>query len=122
MTFENMCPLKKISPIDGRYWNKTNQYSDYFSEFALIKYRVFVEIQYFIALAQHPIPQLNEFNLEMVEELNEIFENFSQEDAEQIKKIERDINHDVKAVEYFLKDQFFFDLVNFKVNFLFDIN
>ena len=98
--------LNAISPIDGRYHEKTKALSAYFSEYALIKYRVFVEIQYFIALAQYPLPQLNEFNLEMVEELNEIFENFSQEDAIQIKKIERDINHDVKAVEYFLKDQF----------------
>ncbi len=98
--------LNAISPIDGRYHEKTKALSAYFSEYALIKYRVFVEIQYFIALAQHPLPQLNEFNLEMVEELNEIFENFSQDDALQIKKIEREINHDVKAVEYFLKDQF----------------
>ncbi len=98
--------LNAISPIDGRYHQKTKALADYFSEYALIKYRVFVEIQYFIALAQYPLPQLNEFNLEMVEALNEIFENFSQDDALQIKKIERDINHDVKAVEYFLKDQF----------------
>ena len=98
--------LNAISPIDGRYHGKTKDLANYFSEFALIKYRVFVEIQYFISLAQHSLPQLNEFNLEMVEDLNEIFENFSEADALQIKKIERDINHDVKAVEYFLKDQF----------------
>lgn len=98
--------LTSISPIDGRYHEKTKELSDYFSEFALIKYRVFVEIQYFIALCQHPLPQLEGFDLDKVEELNEQFENFNLQDALSIKNIEKTTNHDVKAVEYFLKQQF----------------
>lgn len=98
--------LTAISPIDGRYHDKTKELADYFSEYALIKYRVFVEIQYFIALAQYPLPQLESFNLDLVEQLDEIFEDFSMEDAEHIKKIEKTTNHDVKAVEYFLKTKF----------------
>ena len=98
--------LTAISPIDGRYHEKTKELSAYFSEYALIKYRVFVEIQYFIALAQFPLPQLENFNLDLVEQLDDIFENFSIEDAEHIKSIEKTTNHDVKAVEYFLKSKF----------------
>lgn len=98
--------LTAISPIDGRYHEKTKELSDYFSEFALIKYRVFVEIQYFIALCQHPLPQLENFDLEQVDALNELFENFNLQDALAIKNIEKTTNHDVKAVEYFLKQQF----------------
>ncbi len=98
--------LTAISPIDGRYHEKTKELSAYFSEYALIKYRVFVEIQYFIALAQYPLPQLENFNLDLVEQLDAIFEDFSIEDAESIKKIEKTTNHDVKAVEYFLKSKF----------------
>jgi adenylosuccinate lyase len=98
--------LTAISPIDGRYHEKTKELSDYFSEFALIKYRVFVEIQYFIALCQYPLPQLAEFNLDKVAKLNDIFENFSLQDALYIKNIEKTTNHDVKAVEYFLKEKF----------------
>ena len=98
--------LTAISPIDGRYHEKTKELSEYFSEYALIKYRVFVEIQYFIALAQKPLPQLEEFDLDLVENLDAIFENFSVEDAEIVKNIEKTTNHDVKAVEYFLKSKF----------------
>jgi adenylosuccinate lyase len=98
--------LTAISPIDGRYHEKTKELSEYFSEYALIKYRVFVEIQYFIALCQHPLPQLESFDLEKVDKLNDIFENFNLQDALYIKKIEKTTNHDVKAVEYFLKEKF----------------
>ncbi len=98
--------LTAISPIDGRYHEKTKELSDYFSEYALIKYRVFVEIQYFIALCQHPLPQLEKFDLDKVDKLNDIFEDFNLQDALHIKKIEKTTNHDVKAVEYFLKEKF----------------
>ncbi|MEL6866066.1 MAG: adenylosuccinate lyase [Bacteroidota bacterium] len=98
--------LTAISPIDGRYHEKTKELSAFFSEYALIKYRVFVEIQYFIALCQHPLPQLEHFDLDKVDLLNGIFENFNLTDALDIKKIEKTTNHDVKAVEYFLKNQF----------------
>ena len=98
--------LRAISPIDGRYHTKTKELQAYFSEFALIRYRVFVEIQYFIALTQHPLPQLKDFDQEKVDQLNDIFENFGQQDAIEIKEIEKTTNHDVKAVEYFLKKQF----------------
>ncbi|MFT5166808.1 MAG: adenylosuccinate lyase [Saprospiraceae bacterium] len=98
--------LTAISPVDGRYQGKTKELSDYFSEFALIKYRVFVEIQYFIALVQHPLPQLVDFQEDMIEKLDDIFEQFSLPDAIIIKNIEKTTNHDVKAVEYFLKQKF----------------
>ncbi|MEY4905584.1 MAG: hypothetical protein RLZZ292_3399 [Bacteroidota bacterium] len=98
--------LTAISPIDGRYQRQTQDLSAYFSEYALIKYRIFVEIQYFIALCTHPLPQLEAFEEEKLDALNAIFENFSVEDAEIIKNIERTTNHDVKAVEYFLKEKF----------------
>jgi adenylosuccinate lyase len=97
--------LKAISPIDGRYHDKTKALADYFSEYALIRYRVFVEIQYFIALCHYEIPQLADFELDKTDLLNSIFEYFSEEDAEAIKQIERVTNHDVKAVEYFIKEQ-----------------
>jgi adenylosuccinate lyase len=98
--------LEAISPIDGRYARQTQALTDYFSEFALIKYRVFVEIQYFIALCNHPLPQLKKFDEAQIEALDNIFENFSLRDAETIKEIEKTTNHDVKAVEYFLRDKF----------------
>ncbi len=104
--YKNYTMLTAISPIDGRYQNKTKELSDYFSEYALIKYRVFVEIQYFIALVQYPIPQLADFQDEKVEQLNNIFEHFALPDAISIKNIEKTTNHDVKAVEYFLKQKF----------------
>jgi len=98
--------LNAISPIDGRYAEKTKELSEYFSEYALIKYRVFVEIQYFIALVQCPLPQLQNFDDGKVEELNDLFENFNLQDAIKIKEIEKVTNHDVKAVEYYLKTKF----------------
>jgi adenylosuccinate lyase len=98
--------LTAISPIDGRYAAQTKELADYFSEYALIRYRVFVEIQYFIALCQYGLPQLASFEDDKIDELNAIFENFNLADAEQIKTIERTTNHDVKAVEYFLKERF----------------
>ena len=98
--------LHAISPIDGRYAGKTKEFSDYFSEYALIRYRVFVEIQYFIALCQYGLPQLADFDEEKIDALNAIFENFQTADAEYVKTIEHSTNHDVKAVEYFLKERF----------------
>jgi len=98
--------LTAISPIDGRYAAQTKELAEYFSEYALIRYRVFVEIQYFIALCQYGLPQLASFEDDKIDELNAIFENFNLADAEQIKTIERTTNHDVKAVEYFLKERF----------------
>ena len=98
--------LTAISPIDGRYRKKLEALSNYFSEFALIKYRVFVEIQYFIALWELEIPQLSKLSKNSVKNIEQIFLGFSIEDAMYIKEIEEKINHDVKAVEYFIKDKF----------------
>jgi adenylosuccinate lyase len=101
-----LTPLSAISPIDGRYRNATSKLADYFSEYALIKYRVFVEIEYFIALCEHPLPQLRDFDKTVSEKLRAIYQNFSEKDAESIKEIEKITNHDVKAVEYFIKKEF----------------
>ncbi|GMN09183.1 adenylosuccinate lyase [Croceitalea sp. MTPC9] len=98
--------LNAISPIDGRYRNKTEALANYFSEEALIKYRVHVEIEYFIALCEIPLPQLADFNTAKFPELQKIYQNFSSEDASAIKEIEKTTNHDVKAVEYFIKEKF----------------
>ena len=98
--------LNAISPIDGRYRSKTAPLSDYFSEEALIKYRVLVEVEYFIALCEIPLPQLKNVNSSDFEKLRNIYKNFNTADALNIKKIEAVTNHDVKAVEYFLKDIF----------------
>jgi adenylosuccinate lyase len=98
--------LTAISPVDGRYSNKVENLWKYFSEFALIKYRVFVEIEYFIALCEIPLPQLTEISAKQIAKLRKINENFSMENAVRIKEIESVTNHDVKAVEYFLKDEF----------------
>lgn len=98
--------LTAITPIDGRYRSKVSKLENYFSEYALIKYRVFVEVEYFIALCELPLPQLAEFNHELFPQLRKIVENFSVEDAQRIKDIEKVTNHDVKAVEYFLKEEF----------------
>jgi adenylosuccinate lyase len=106
LQYMNLSPLSAISPIDGRYRNTTEKLAGYFSEFALIKYRVFVEIEYFIALAQHPLPQLLNFDKSVTEKLRDIYKNFSESDAESIKLIEKTTNHDVKAVEYFIKKEF----------------
>lgn len=99
-------PLEGISPIDGRYRKIVSQLSGYFSEKALIQYRVKVEVLYFIALHESGIPQLAGFEASSAKDLLEIFEEFSLEDAEGIKEIEKTTNHDVKAVEYFLKEKF----------------
>ena len=99
-------PLDAISPIDGRYNSKTKELQKYFSESSLIKYRVQVEIEYFIALCNSSITQLNHFPSEKFNLLREIYSNFSSEDAKRIKEIESTTNHDVKAVEYFIKEKF----------------
>ncbi|MBQ3354851.1 MAG: adenylosuccinate lyase [Bacteroidales bacterium] len=100
-----MSALKNISPIDGRYQSKTVELNDFFSEFALIRYRVMVEVEYFIALCEIPLPQLEDFEGDY-DDLRAFYEEFQTEDAEEIKEIEKTTNHDVKAVEYFLKRQF----------------
>ena len=102
----NLSPLTAISPIDGRYRSKTEQLDIYFSEFALIRYRVKVEVEYFIALCQLPLPQLSTVSHDKFQYLRDIYKNFSVEDAQHIKDIESITNHDVKAVEYFLKEKF----------------
>ena len=98
--------LNAISPIDGRYRGKTKPLHAFFSEQALIKYRIQVEIEYFITLCSHPIPQLESFQHSLFEDLRSLYEHFSPEDAKAIKDIEKTTNHDVKAVEYFLKNEF----------------
>ncbi len=98
--------LTAISPIDGRYRQKTASLDRFFSEFALLRYRVRVEIQYFITLCELPLPQLASFPTELFPRLRSIYENFSEADASRVKDIESVTNHDVKAVEYFIKEQF----------------
>ncbi|TBN04752.1 adenylosuccinate lyase [Hyunsoonleella flava] len=102
----SLSSLNAISPIDGRYRNKIDALGAYFSEEALIKYRVLVEIEYFIALCEIPLPQLEKVNHSIFEDLRAIYKDFSSENAEAIKKIESITNHDVKAVEYFIKEKF----------------
>lgn len=104
--YMTLTPLSAISPIDGRYRNTTAGLAGYFSEFALIKYRVFVEVEYFIALCEYPLPQLQDFDKKVSEKLRSIYQNFSEDDAQSIKDIEKITNHDVKAVEYFIKKEF----------------
>ena len=98
--------LNAISPIDGRYQNKVSQLSDYFSEHGLIKNRVIVEVEYFISLCEIPLAQLQNFDKSYFTNLRDIYESFSFEDSTKIKEIEKTTNHDVKAVEYFLKSKF----------------
>ena len=98
--------LNSISPIDGRYRNKIEKLTDYFSEKALIKHRLIVEIEYFISLVEIPLPQLEKFPINKIENLKKIYEKFKDEDALEVKKIEKQTNHDVKAIEYFLKNKF----------------
>ena len=98
--------LNAVSPIDGRYRNKTQSLSSYFSEEALIKYRVLVEVEYFIALCELPLPQLKGIQVGVFESLRNLYLNFTSEDAQVIKETEKITNHDVKAVEYFIKDKF----------------
>ena len=98
--------LTAISPVDGRYRPKVEKLQYYFSEYALIKYRVLVEIEYFIALCELPLDQLRSFDVSLFDSLRDVYQSFSLEDAQKIKDIEKVTNHDVKAVEYFLKEQF----------------
>mgnify|MGYP001112781870 FL=1 len=98
--------LNAISPIDGRYQNKVSQLSDYFSEHGLIKNRVIVEVEYFISLCEIPLPQLKNFDKSYFAKLRDIYKSFSFEDSTKIKEIEKTTNHDVKAVEYYLKSKF----------------
>lgn len=98
--------LTAISPIDGRYRSKVENLQNYFSEYALIKYRVFVEVEYFIALCELPLPQLAGFDHSLFGKLRQMVSDFSVEDAQRIKDIEKVTNHDVKAVEYFIKEEF----------------
>ncbi|WP_397362407.1 adenylosuccinate lyase [Olleya sp. R77988] len=102
----SLSQLNAISPIDGRYRNKIEKLQDFFSEEALIKYRVLVEIEYFIALCEIPLPQLKNVDSSQFEALREIYKSFTSENAQAIKDIEKVTNHDVKAVEYFIKEQF----------------
>ena len=98
--------LTAISPIDGRYRSKTERLADYFSEYALIRYRVRVEIEYFISLCEISLPQLASFDAKLFPQLRSIYEQFSEDDAQRVKDIEKITNHDVKAVEYFIKEKF----------------
>ena len=98
--------LTAISPIDGRYRGKTQELEDFFSEAALIRYRVLVEVEYFISLCKIPLPQLAGFNTNLHEDLRKLYNEFSLEDAKAVKEIENITNHDVKAVEYFIKEAF----------------
>ena len=98
--------LTAVSPIDGRYRSKTESLADYFSEYALIRYRVRVEIEYFITLCELPLPQLKSFNSALFEQLRDIYRNFDEASAARVKEIESITNHDVKAVEYFIKEEF----------------
>ena len=98
--------LTAISPVDGRYRSKTDDLAEYFSEFGLIKYRVLVEVEYFIALCEIPLPQLKDFDRKLLKPLRAIYRKFTTADALRIKEIEKTTNHDVKAVEYFLREKF----------------
>lgn len=102
----SLSSLNAISPIDGRYRNKVSELAPYFSEEALIKYRVLVEVEYFIALCEIPLPQLESIDIKIFEDLRKIYKEFGSEDGLSIKKIEHVTNHDVKAVEYFIKEKF----------------
>ena len=102
----NLDLLTAISPIDGRYRNKTQALVGYFSEYALIRYRVRVEIEYFISLCELPLPQLERFDHSLFERLRDIYRRFDEQHAQRVKDIEKVTNHDVKAVEYFLKEEF----------------
>lgn len=99
-------PLNAISPIDGRYRQKVEELSSYFSEYGLIKYRVLVEIEYFIALKELDLPQLKDFDKKYYTDLRNIYKNFNQENALKVKEVEKITNHDIKAVEYFIKEKF----------------
>lgn len=102
----NLSILTAISPVDGRYRSKTNPYAPYFSEYALIRYRVLVEVEYFIALCEIPLKQLESVPAEIFPKLRAVYQEFAEADAQRIKDIEKVTNHDVKAVEYFIKEKF----------------
>ena len=102
----DLSTLTAISPLDGRYRRSTAPLADFFSEYALIKYRLRVEIEYFIALCNLPLPQLVDFDSSQFEALRELYHTFSPDDARKIKEIESITNHDVKAVEYYIKEEF----------------
>jgi adenylosuccinate lyase len=102
----NLSQLSAISPVDGRYWRQVSVLAPYFSEKGLIRYRLLVEIEYFIALCEIPLPQLQDFPKEQYRDLRKFYEEFGTEDALQIKEIEKTTNHDVKALEYFVKIKF----------------
>ncbi|WP_353132024.1 adenylosuccinate lyase [Pseudopedobacter sp.] len=102
----SLSSLYAVSPVDGRYYNTTKSLGEFFSEAGLIKYRVFVEIEYFIALCQIPLPQLADFDHEKFEALREIYKDFKEAYILEVKEIEKTTNHDVKAVEYFIKNRF----------------
>ena len=106
MKSELVNSLNSISPIDGRYHNNTIKLSGYFSEKAFIRYRIIVEIEYFISLVEIPLPQLKSFPTKKIKDLKNIYEKFTIEDALEVKRIEKKTNHDVKAIEYFLKNKF----------------
>ena len=106
MKSELVNSLNSISPIDGRYHNNTIKLSGYFSEKAFIRYRIIVEIEYFISLVEIPLPQLKSFPTEKIKDLKNIYEKFTVDDALEVKRIEKKTNHDVKAIEYFLKNKF----------------
>ena len=98
--------LTAVSPVDGRYRSKTEPLAGYFSEFALIRYRVRVEVEYFIALCEMPLPQLKDFDKQLFGRLRQVYQDFTEADAQRVKEIEKTTNHDVKAVEYFIKEAF----------------
>ena len=98
--------LTSISPVDGRYRNQTAELAQYFSEYALIRYRILVEIEYFISLCELPLPQLKEIKKEQIKKIKDIYLNFTPTEALKIKETEKTTNHDVKAVEYYLKEKF----------------
>ena len=102
----SLTPLSAISPIDGRYFQITSPLSSYFSEYALIQYRLRIEVEYFIALCELPLPQLKGIQVGAFESLRNLYLNFTSEDAQVIKETEKVTNHDVKAVEYFIKNKF----------------
>jgi len=102
----NLNALTAVSPIDGRYRDKVTELDDFFSEYALIRYRVMIEVEYFIALCEIPLPQLSEVDKSVFDDLRSLYEEFSIDDAVEVKQIESVTNHDVKAVEYFLKQKF----------------
>jgi len=105
-TMNELTPLTAVSPIDGRYRSNTIIFSGYFSEFALIKYRIMIECEYFIALRELPLPQIENMNTNFYQSIRDIYNNFTPENAQEVKNIEKTTNHDVKAVEYYIKSKF----------------